>query len=162
MIRNDTDYALRMLVHLAGRSPREASASELSCGLGVPHGFAQKILRRLSAGGILRARPGRHGGFTLDRSLENVSLMDVIAAIQGPPLLNRCLGAPDSCSRQVSCRIQASLRPFQEELDAFLCATTLSDILTQPPARSPQAQRARSRAGLMPTLPRGSSKKGPL
>lgn len=52
MIRNDTDYALRMLAHLTEQSPREGVASELSARSGVPHGFVQKILRNLAAAKI--------------------------------------------------------------------------------------------------------------
>ncbi len=135
MIRNDTDYALRMVVHLAEQSPKGVAASELSDRLGVPHGFAQKILRKLAAAEILQTRLGRRGGFSLGRQLGGVSLMDVIAAIQGPPLLNRCMGSSTACPRQPSCRISASLQPFQDKLDAFLCGTSLSDILGGP-ARS--------------------------
>lgn len=135
MIRHDTDYALRMLVELAKHSPRGVAASELSERLGVPHGFAQKILRKLAAAGILQPRPGRRGGFSLDRKPGDVSLMDVVAAIQGPLLLNRCMGIPDACDRQPSCRISATLKPFQDALNAFLCGTSLSDILAGPAGR---------------------------
>lgn len=132
MIRNDTDYALRMVVHLAEQSPRGVAASELSDRLGVPHSFAQKILRKLAAAEILQAKPGRRGGFRLGRQPGGVSLMDVIAAIQGPPRLNRCMHSPTACRRQPSCRISASLKAFQDKLDAFLCGTSLSDILGGP------------------------------
>ena len=132
MIRNDTDYALRMLVHLAEQSPRRVAASELSDRLGVPHGFAQKILRKLAAAEILHARSGRRGGFSLGRQPGGVSLMDVIAAIQGPPRLNRCMHSPTACRRQPSCRISTTLKAFQDKLDAFLCRTSLSDILRGP------------------------------
>lgn len=156
MIRNDTDYALRMVVHLAEQSPRGVAASELSGRLGVPHSFAQKILRKLAASEILQARPGRRGGFHLGRQPGGVSLMDVIVAIQGPPLLNRCMGSPTACPRQPSCRISASLATFQNKLDTFLCGTSLSDILNGPaasvtktanPTRRPVAGKGRSARG---------------
>jgi len=129
MIRNDTDYALRMVVYLAGRNPPGAATAELSAGLGVPHGFAQKILRRLAAAGILKVRLGRGGGFSLNRKPDRVSLREVIVAIQGPPRLNRCMAGPGACALQTSCKISASLKPIQRKLDAFLSGTSLSDIL---------------------------------
>ena len=132
VIRNDTDYALRMLVHLAEQSPRGVAASDLSDQLDVPHGFAQKILRKLVAAGILEAKPGRRGGFGLVRPPRGVSLMDVIVAVQGPLLLSRCVGLKTACARQPSCRINATLKGFQNKLDAFLCRTSLSDILRGP------------------------------
>ena len=53
MIRNDTDYTLRMLVHLAEQSPRGVAASELADPAGVPHGSARNVLRKLAAAKIL-------------------------------------------------------------------------------------------------------------
>lgn len=53
MIRNDTDYTLRMLVHLAEPSPRGVAASELADHAGVPHGSARNVLRKLAAAKIL-------------------------------------------------------------------------------------------------------------
>ena len=129
MIRNDTDYALRMMVHLAEELPRRLTASELSALSGGSRGFAQKILRKLAGAGILNVRPGRRGGFHLNGLPGKVSLMDVIMAIQGPLLLNRCMSGPGACIRQPSCRISASLKGFQDKLEAFFCGTSLSDIL---------------------------------
>lgn len=134
MIRNDTDYALRMLLHLAEQRPHGITSSELSARLDVPHSFAQKILRRLAAVGIIQVRSGRSGGFNFNmgKPLRDVSLMDVIIAIQGSPLLKRCTGDLDACIRQPSCRISASLRTIQDKLNKLLCRTSLSDIIGQP------------------------------
>lgn len=128
MIRHDTDYALRMLVRLAEMSPQGIPASKLSSQLDVPHGFAQKILRKLASAGILEVKPGRSGGFQLARQPAEVSLMDVVATIQGPPLLNRCMASPEVCAMQPSCNISASLRVFQDKFNAFLCSTNLLKI----------------------------------
>ena len=147
MIRNDTDYALRMLVHLAEQAPRGLPTSELSSRLGVPHGFAQKILRRLAAAGMLEARLGRSGGFHLVRRSGEVSLMDVIAAVQGPLLLNRCLGDPTACTRQPSCTISAHLRVFQDTMDAFLRSTKLSSIAGDVPDSPSRGTTARQHLG---------------
>jgi Rrf2 family protein len=129
MIRNDTDYALRMLVTLAEQSVAGLSTSELATRSGVPHGFAQKILRRLKAAGFLSAKPGRHGGFALRKAAKDVSLMDVVRTIQGPLLLNRCTGNPDACARQRFCRINTKLQALQCQVNDFLSGTALSDLL---------------------------------
>lgn len=129
MIRNDTDYAFRMLVALATSTPRALVALELATRLGIPHGFAQKVLRRLAAVGILTAKPGRHGGFALQQAAGDISMKQVIEAIQGPLLLNRCLGAPTSCARQSRCRVNAKLGDLQRQVDSFLSDTTLADMV---------------------------------
>lgn len=156
MIRNDTDYALRMLLYLAEQFPRAMAASELAAHSGVPRDFAQKILRKLAAAEILRARAGRRGGFNLIRPPGAVSLMDAITAIQGRLLLNRCMGSPIACARRSSCRIASSLKGLQNKLDAFVDTTSLSDILGYPagsvaktanPTRRPCARKERHTRG---------------
>lgn len=132
MIRQDSDYALRMLIELSGHSERGVSAGELSRRAAVPHGFAQKILRKLSAAGLLEAQAGRGGGFRLDRNPADISLMDVVSAIQGRPLLNRCMTGLAACDRQPTCAISASLRVLQGKLDGFLGSTTLLSLLERP------------------------------
>lgn len=77
----------------------------------------------------------------------SVSLMDVISAIQGPLLLNRCMGI-HACGRQPSCRISASLKPFQNALNVFLRSTSLSDIVAGPTGRS-NADRTRVARGVI-------------
>jgi len=129
IIRSDTDYALRMLVHLAESGPEGVATKDLSAALNVPHGFAQKILRQLAAVGMLEAKPGRSGGFRFVKRPDDITFADVIAAIQGPPLLNKCTGGKKICPRQPGCRVGASLRGFQRKLDGFLASTTLADIV---------------------------------
>ena len=134
IIRQDTDYAFRMVVYLCEKSPREVPASELSEHLGVPHDFAQKILRKLSRAGILQARMGCSGGFMLIRHPAQISMMDVIHAIQGRPLMNRCTSEPDICPRQSSCPVSSALWDLQEIMDEKLNSMKISDVMknTQP------------------------------
>ncbi len=137
LIRQDTDYALRMLTQLSDSREEEFSASGLSAFQSVPHGFAQKILRKLSTAGLLTARPGRGGGFRLARTPKEISLMDVVAAIQGPPFLNRCMSDPAACVRQPTCPVSASLRVLQNKFDDYLRTTRLSDIVEQSSSGQP-------------------------
>jgi Rrf2 family protein len=142
MIRNDTDYALRMLLALA-REPRGwRTAPDLAGQAGVPRDFAHKILRQLAAAGILQAKAGRHGGFLLDTTPRQVSLLDVITAVQGPLQFNRCTNDPAVCAHQPLCRIHTKLRELQQLAATFLAATPLTEMVT--PARpSPTTKRTR-------------------
>lgn len=132
MIRQDTDYALRMLMVLCEHSEKGISAGELSQRVAVPHGFAQKILRKLSVAGLLEAQPGRGGGFRLARKPAKIALMDVVSTIQGRLLLNRCMTGPAGCDRQPTCPISASLRSLQGKLDGVLGSITLLSLLERP------------------------------
>ena len=145
MIRRDTDHAIRMLVQLATHAPGGLSAAALSSQLDVPHGFAQKILRTLAHAGLLEARPGRQGGFALRRAPAEVSLMEVVVAVQGPPLVNRCTGEGEACALQSECPVSASLRTFQDKLNGFLRSTKLSSIVQRQKAKG-RRQKARQEA----------------
>lgn len=129
IIRRDTDHALRMLVYIASRSPTVLAAPAITDALAIPPSFANKVLRKLTAAGILRSRPGNRGGFTLARPTERVSLLEVLAAVQSPPLLNLCTGSQPGCPRQEECRIGRRLDLLQEQLNTFLSGVRLSDVL---------------------------------
>ncbi|MBI5725985.1 MAG: Rrf2 family transcriptional regulator [Planctomycetes bacterium] len=132
VIRRDTDHALRMLVHIASQGGQTTSAPVIARKLDIPAGFAHKILRKLSKAGILRSKTGNSGGFRLAGPMLQISLFDIISAVQPPPLFNICTGGEDGCVRRPSCRISAHLRGFQDRLNTFLRDTRLSDILDDP------------------------------
>ena len=80
-----SDYALRALIEMAGRSDRKAvSAEELGRIQDIPHGFLQAILADLRRAGIVMSQRGQSGGWRRAREAEGVSVADVIRAVDGP------------------------------------------------------------------------------
>jgi Rrf2 family protein len=80
-----SDYALRALIELAGREGgAPVSAEELGRLQDIPHGFLQTILADLRRAGMLRSQRGQAGGWRLARAPEDVSVADVIRAVDGP------------------------------------------------------------------------------
>ncbi len=80
-----SDYALRALIELAlqaGGDP--VSAEELGRRQGIPHGFLQAILADLRRVGIVLSQRGQSGGWRLGRDAAEVSVADVIRAVDGP------------------------------------------------------------------------------
>ncbi len=148
MIRQDTDYALRLLLTLAEEPRGWETVAVLAGRADVPPPFAHKILRQLAAAGILRTRIGRHGGFMLERAPEEVSLLDVITAVQGPLQFSRCTQDPAVCSRQPSCRVHAKLRALQQQTTTVLADTPLSEMMPRPrPAKRRAIPRAPQTTG---------------
>lgn len=101
----EADYAIRMIDCLAA-SDEKCCAKTLSDRTGVSLRFALKILRKLCLAGIVYSRKGIQGGYELKRKPEEISLKDVIEAIDGPIAVNRCqldhtcsrVGNPDRCA----------------------------------------------------------------
>lgn len=80
-----SDYALRALIEMAGRdSGTPVSAEELGRLQEIPHGFLQAILADLRRAGVVVSQRGQSGGWRLGRPAEEVTVADVIRAVDGP------------------------------------------------------------------------------
>lgn len=80
-----SDYALRALVEMArADGERATSAEELGRRQDIPHGFLQAILADLRRAGVVRSQRGQSGGWRLAREADEVSVADVIRAVDGP------------------------------------------------------------------------------
>jgi len=80
-----TDYALRALIEMAGRSDgKPVSAEELGRLQGIPHGFLQAILADLRKADVVLAQRGQSGGWRMNRDPGDVTVADVIRAVDGP------------------------------------------------------------------------------
>ena len=80
-----SDYALRALIEMASRQDgRAVSAEELGRLQEIPHGFLQAILADLRRAGIVMSQRGQSGGWRMGRPASEVSVADVIRAVDGP------------------------------------------------------------------------------
>jgi Rrf2 family protein len=80
-----SDYALRALIEMAGREDgRAVSAEELGRLQEIPHGFLQAILADLRRAGVVMSQRGQSGGWRMGRAASEVSVADVIRAVDGP------------------------------------------------------------------------------
>ena len=127
LVKRDTDYAVRALVAIAC-TDGIANTSEIAEAQEIPFDFLQKILRRLKRAGIVRVRRGPGGGFTLARSSENIRLLDIVEAVQGPIAINRCFLGRDMCSMQNDCPVREKLKPVQAGISELLEEITLAEL----------------------------------
>ena len=80
-----SDYALRALIEMATRADgRAVSAEELGRLQEIPHGFLQAILADLRRAGIVMSQRGQSGGWRMGRAASEISVADVIRAVDGP------------------------------------------------------------------------------
>jgi Rrf2 family protein len=137
-ISRKVDYALRAMIHLAGRpaGTREPQ-QEIAQQNDIPREFLAKILKTLADGGLVTAQRGPHGGVALARTAGEVSFLDVIEAVEGPVVLNLCLDEAQGCSRTTTCSMQSVWRAGQERmLDVY--RTTKLDALAAGPGTTVQ------------------------
>lgn len=131
IIRRNTDYALRLIIHLAQKNTEKAvSAYILSQAELVPSHLASKLLQKLNAAGIVGSRMGSTGGFYLKKEPKDISLADVVAVIQGPLKVNKCILDESVCPRIFFCNIRKELLKLQKEIEDFYAKTTI-DMLAE-------------------------------
>ena len=140
VIRRNTDYALRLMVHLTRGTGRDAiAARRLAEEEGVPPQLASKLLQQLSGAGLVQSRMGKRGGFSLSKPAAEINLAEMIAVIQGPISLNRCAALDNVCPQQNKCRICGKLRTLQDHLDQTLTSITLAELAGESAAASGSA-----------------------
>jgi len=134
-----TDYGLVALAGLARAAPAKLSAREIAEQFGVPLPLLMNILTELARHGIVESTRGTKGGYRLARSPEEISLTQLIEALEGPVRLTVCCHGdevapearmdPAECDLEESCPIKAPVRKVQLILQRFLDEVTLAHIL---------------------------------
>jgi len=130
LIKSDTDYAMRMLVNLALRkSSAPTTAAILVKGQDIPVDFARKILQKLCQSKILKSFKGVNGGFSLAKQPCDISLLDVVEAVQGRIIIRPCLLDDDNCVTAKPCPVSYKLQKLQKTLDNEMENVTLAQII---------------------------------
>lgn len=128
MFSQTAEYALRAVVFLAGRRDSSVTASEIARGTTVPEGYLAKVLQSLGRGGIVRAQRGKHGGFVLARAPEQLTLLDVIEAVDPIRRIRQCpLGLPGHGEHL--CALHRRLDDAMKTVEQTLQEATLADLL---------------------------------
>jgi Rrf2 family protein len=128
-ISRRTDYGIRVIVDLA-TLPKgfRASTSEIAERQNIPAPFLAKIISQLSLSGLVSTYRGSGGGVSLARPATEISLLEVIEALDGPLRLNRCAIEPESCPRTGHCPVHPIWAKAQTNLASLLSSTTFDDL----------------------------------
>ncbi len=125
------DYAVVMMTAAARREARaRLSAAELSSETGVPLPTAQKLMGKLAAAGLLTSVRGFGGGFTLARGISEISLADIVEAVEGPIAMTQCSGSYEAsdCALDAHCRVKPHMGIVGAKVRGALGAVTLQEL----------------------------------
>lgn len=126
------DYAIRGIVYLASQPPNKISLlSEIAAAVDVPQTFLAKIFQQFSKTGIVKSFRGTGGGFLLASPPEEITLLQVVEAVEGPILPNRCVLKAGECERDVSCTVHPVWHQVQQKVRGILGNITLKDLATE-------------------------------
>jgi Rrf2 family protein len=125
-----SDYALRGMVYLA-RQPvgRLSMASEIASAEDMPEYFFSKIFQNLAKSGLVNSFRGSNGGFALARAPEEIKVLEVIEAIDGPVSASKCATNPGACDRSPSCPFHLYWKEAQESVLSVLGKYSLADAV---------------------------------
>lgn len=124
------DYALVALAHLARAGDRiPISAKEIADAYRLPRPLLSNIMKHLCREGIVTSVRGVRGGYRLERPASEITLGDLVEALDGPVRLTLCastVGAP--CAIEGSCPVRTPIRRFHETIGEVLAGVTLADL----------------------------------
>ena len=116
-ITRQADYAIRAVLYLAQLGPNQrAATSTVAQEKRIPPSFLAKIISQLSIAGLLHTSRGARGGVSLAREAKEISLLDVVEAIDGPILLNECVGEAGTCTFEEDCPLHGIWQDAQVQL----------------------------------------------
>jgi Rrf2 family protein len=132
-------YGLIALCYLAGLEKGErASARTIAETFGIPVSLLMNVLKQLCAEGFVRSIRGAHGGYAITKEPQDMPLIDVMEALEGPVTLAACItngsSEPqnDACTLLPNCPIAEPIYRVHQKIRGVLCELTLEDIITEP------------------------------
>lgn len=126
------DYAIRGMVYLAGQPPdRVVLAGQIARAMDVPPLFLAKILQQFGKVGLVRSVRGSGGGFRLGRPPGEITLLEIVEAVEGPVMPSRCVLTGGACSRKEGCTVHPVWKKVQKSVVDILGGVTLEDLTGQ-------------------------------
>jgi FeS assembly SUF system regulator len=129
------DYGIVMMTHMARDAGRQQTAPEIALRSHLPLPMASKILKGLAHAGLLVSHRGAKGGYGLARPAHQISVADIIVALEGPIALTACIEhAPGECDIEALCPARANWQRINRAIREALEGITLLEMAQTVPA----------------------------
>jgi Rrf2 family protein len=136
MISQTVEYALRAMVYLADQGDEPRTAQQIAAITRVPLPYLSKVMQSLSRGKLVHSQRGLHGGFTLTRPPADLTIWDVVQAVEPFQRIRTCpLGL--AAHRIKLCPLHTRLDDALAAVEQAFRDTTLAEILAEPTASKP-------------------------
>ena len=124
------DYAVVILGLLSSRNPKKFSTSKISCDTGLSIPTVAKVCKLLNNANLIEAGRGAHGGYFCETSPSEISVADIVEAIDGPIAITACIEeSVDLCDTQSICLLSGNWNKANNAILDALNSVTLSDLL---------------------------------
>jgi len=128
-LTKETEYALEGLACLALRPERTPMlAAELASAVGTSRAFMSKILQRRGGAEIVRGHRGNPRGYSLARAAERISVREVVEALEGDRIFERCIFWSEPCSENNPCPLHDVWKRVRPQVRRQLSELTVRDL----------------------------------
>jgi len=123
------EYALQAILYLALKPQGEtASIREMTSKLDIPYHFLAKILQSLTHKGLLRSTKGHAGGFALNLPVTEITMFNIVEAIDGVKFMNGCLLGFHECSQTNPCALHEQWGVLRESIHSMLVSKNVEQM----------------------------------
>jgi Rrf2 family protein len=133
LLTKASEYALLSIFCISGKT-EPVDVDTMSTTVGISKSFLAKILQKLTKNSILKSYKGVKGGFMLARPISEISILDIIKAVEeNAATVFECTAGEHNCPSQrlTSCMIWPTFIKLQGKIDNFLANMTLEEILSK-------------------------------
>jgi len=123
-----TDYGTVVITHLAKDPERLYSARELAEELHIGVATVSKVLKTLERADLLLAQRGKNGGYRLSRPANDISVAEVIRAMEGPIALTECASEAVQCEQEASCSVQSNWQRINHAIMRALEGVSVAEM----------------------------------
>lgn len=125
-------YGLYAMVYLAQHDGEGPQSLKAIAELGLPEQYLEQLLGNLRRAGLVKTVRGAQGGYHLSRSPEEITMRDIIEAMEGPLSLSECVGEPENaCPRGGNCAAKGVWAYLTNQINGLLDGITLTDMINQ-------------------------------
>lgn len=128
-----TDYGTLVMTTLARAPATVLNAQELAARSHVSAPTVAKLLKLLVKGGLVESTRGAHGGYRLARRAEDITVAEVVSALEGPIAITACAQHGGGCTIEGSCTSRSNWRLIDDAVRQALSAVTLADMAAPRP-----------------------------
>ena len=129
------DYGTVVMTAMVHEPERSRSAAEVAAAIHVPVPTVSKILKMLTRGGLLVSVRGVRGGYLLARPSSEITLVDIIHAMDGPIGMTECSVTPGLCTQESGCTVRATWQRVNQAVLGVLRGITLDQMVVPAPQR---------------------------
>ena len=128
MLSQSAEYVLRVVVFLAAQEGKATTTREIATATHVPEGYLSKLLQSLGRANLVHSQRGLHGGFVLTRAPEEITVLDVILAVDMPQRIKGCPLGIESHNEEL-CPLHRRLDEAMAQIEEAFRRTTIGDVV---------------------------------